>query len=366
MEVMHVSKCILFCFLFFCSFKHGDGSDSKRLSMLEKVRDRSPSGLIPFSIEEFQDVVEAAPRSYSLFVMFSADSSLCQPCAATKRIIAMIAKEYYSLPSSKSSSKPVFFAVVNIKTTDQQFLMRYGLRHVPVIYHFGSGKYKKHPKQLEEGSADNYQLRAGLSANTLREFINSRCGSRLRVVRGNYQIPFVETVHMFMPFILFGLLAVSAVVVYTGAYKSPLLWFAVVMLIYIFSVGGGHYSWIHKTPLAVVNEHGMTEYIARGSRSQYVAEGFFVSATCVSISILVILVQELPSVIPSKHGQRAAGLFFLFLTSVAIMFLLTLYHHVSLQFSNICGHACITHLHCIALTAFTFDDTEDAAISPIQ
>ncbi|PXF48881.1 putative dolichyl-diphosphooligosaccharide--protein glycosyltransferase subunit 3 [Gracilariopsis chorda] len=323
---MHVSKRILLCFLFICSFKHGAGSDSKRLAQLERRRDRSPSGLIPFNIEEFQDVVEAAPRSYSLFVMFSADSSLCQPCASTKRIIGMIAKEYYALPSSKSSSKPVFFAVVNVKTTDQEFLIRYGLRHVPVFYHFGRSKSKTYPKQLDERSADNYPVQAGLGANTLREFINSRCGSRLRVVRGNYQIPFVETVRMFKPFILFGVLAIAAVVVFTGAYKSPMLWFAVVMLIYIFSVGGGHYSWIHNSPLAVVNQHGVTEYIAGGSRSQYVAEGFFVSATCVSISILVILVQELPSVIPNKHGQTAAGLFFLFLTSVAITFLLTLYH----------------------------------------
>ncbi|CAN8072422.1 unnamed protein product [Agarophyton chilense] len=296
------------------------------LSKLERMKASSPSGLIKLSVDDFQQLVETSPRSYSLFVLFSADSNLCAPCGAITKRLSQITKDYYALPSSRTSSRPVFFSIVRVTMEDQVFLMRYGLRHVPVFYHFKAGKSRDYPRHISDQSSDNFPIQQiGYSTNAMKEFINSRSGSRLHIVRGNYQIPFVQTVKDLMPFILLTIAILAAGILATGAYKSPMLWFGIVVLIYIFSVGGGHYSWINNTPLANVNVNGEYEFISGGSRSQYVAEGFFVSAMCVSISILVILIQEMPSIIPNKSGQQVIGMVLSMMTGVAITALGLLY-----------------------------------------
>ncbi|KAI0560016.1 Oligosaccharyl transferase complex subunit OST3/OST6 [Gracilaria domingensis] len=328
MKTIHFTSVFL-SLVFIVSLQKGFAADSTRLSQLRSMQQSSPTGFINLSIDQFQDLVEVSSKPYSLFVLFSADSQLCAPCGAIKQRVSMIAKEYYSLPASKASSKPVFFAVVRVTMSDQEFLMRYGFRHVPIFYYFAAGNSREYPRQLSDQSPNFFPVQeVGYGQNAIKGFINNRCGSRLRIVRGNYQIPFVETVKHFRPFILLTAAMLAAGIVATGAYKSPMLWFGIVVLIYIFSVGGGHYSWINNTPLAAVNVNGEMEYMTAGSRSQYVAEGFFVSATCVSISILVILIQELPSVIPNKKGQTLTGMFLVMMTCIAITILVALYQVV--------------------------------------
>lgn len=301
-------------------------SDGTRLSELTALQQSSRTNVVTLDIPTFKRYVEDAPRSYSLFAMFSADAKLCQPCATVKKSIQQVAQDYYALPKSKAAKQPIFFIEVRLTTSDQEFLMLYEIRHVPVVYRFPPGSSKAFPKALSDKSHDFYPLQqVGIGVNTLKEFINARTRSKMPMPRTNYQIPFVETVRMFMPLIIILVVAFASIAIFTGAYKNPMLWFGLVCLVYIFSVGGGHYSWIHKSPLAVVDKNGYTQYIASGSRSQYVAEGFFVSATCVSISALVILIQELPSVLPHKGGQTVVGSVLVFLTFFAIYTLLVLY-----------------------------------------
>lgn len=301
-------------------------SDSSRLSELQSMKHSASSRLLKFTIDTFEKYIESAPRSYSIFVLFTADPSMCKPCVPMRAQLEKVAKDYEKLPDKKKSSKPVFFAEIRISPNDQNFLGKYAIRHVPIFYAFRTGSSRTYPKAIEDKSPDNYPTQeVGIQANQMKNFVNARTGARFAIVRGGYQIPFVQTVRAFMPVILMivGLSALLAVV--TEAYKNPMFWFGLVMLVYIFSVGGGHYSWIHNQPLAVVNKDGITEYIAGGSRSQYVAEGFFVSATCVSISVLVILLQELPSVLPDKGGQTVVGLGMVMMTMLAIMALLVMY-----------------------------------------
>lgn len=304
-------------------------SDSERLQDLSVTAKSSNGFLISASISKFRSYVEVVPRSYSLVVMFSADQSFCQPCGQMREQLRLVSKEYNSVPNRKSGKQPTFFAEVKLSASDQSFLATYGIRHVPILYHFPSGKSKQFPKVLGDKSSDYFNLQQlGFSANLMKQFVNERTGSQMRVVRGGYEISFVQTVRQLMPYI-FALLGIGVgIVLYTGVYKSPMLWFAVVVVVYIFSVGGGHYSWIHNTPLAVVDKNGRMQYIASGSRSQYVAEGFFVSLTCVCISGLVIAIQELPSVIPQKSGQTAVGLSMFLMTFGAIGALLLLYQTV--------------------------------------
>jgi len=277
-----------------------------------------------------------APRSYSMFVLFTADSSLCRPCGVVRAQLEKVVKEYYRVPERQRSSKPVYFAELKISPSDQEFLQQYDIKHVPLLYYFASGKSQRFPSGLRMSSPDNFNIEeSGFGPNQLKEFVNSRSGSRMNVVRGGYQIPFVQPVRAFMPIILGSVFFFASVAVTTGLYKKPMTWYALVVLVYIFSVGGGHFSWITNAPLVVVNRDGAYEFIAGGSRSQYVAEGFFVSATCVGISVLAILIQELPKVLPQKGAQTIVGLGMVAMMITFIVALLILYHFVSYRLPDV-------------------------------
>lgn len=315
----------------FYEYVRAASSDSQHLKLLQTKSKSSSTRLAKLSISEFRSVIESAPRSYSLFVLFSAEPSVCQPCSHMRKEFEEVSKGYSSLSSRESAKSPVFFVEVKLSSSDSDFLTAYDIRHVPILYYFSSGK-SSYPKPLADGSPNSFNLaQNGYDANTLKQFVNQRTGAKMHVVRGGYEIPFVQTVRNGLPYISTALGFGAALAVYTGAYKSPMLWFGVVVIVYIFSVGGGHYSWIHNTPLAVVDKNGHFQYIAGGSRSQYVAEGFFVSFTCVCISGLVILIQELPSVLSQKSAQTAVGMAMVLMTICAIFALLLVYQFVSVH-----------------------------------
>lgn len=305
-------------------------SDNERLDRLQEVQQSKSSKLLTLSLETFRKYIEAAPRSYSMFVLFVAEANYCQMCQPMRAQWTNVAREYAALSSRQKASKPVFFAELKISPSDRQFLEQYHIEHVPILYYFPAGKSRRFPAPLLESSPDNYNAQQlGISANQLKDFVNKRCGSKMKVIKGGYQIPFVEPVKAWMPVILTFVALCAAIAVYSGLYKNPMMWYSLVVLVYIFSVGGGHYSWIHQSPLAAVNQNGFYEFIAGGARSQFVAEGFFVSATCVGISVLVILIQQLPKVIPEKSVQTGVGLLMVGMTIVLIVALLSLYTMVS-------------------------------------
>lgn len=326
-------------------------SDKQRLANLESVRSSKRSNMLKLNIDSFRKYIEAAPRSYSLIVMFSADPSMCRPCEMMRRQLESVAAEYYALPENRRGSTPVYFAELKVALTDQAFLGEYSVTHVPILYHFAAGKAKSYPSKLKHKSINSYDIQGkGIGINQVKQFVNERVGSKLKVVIGGYTIPFVDTVRAVMPIIVLACAAFGAFVAYKGLYKQPMLWFALVMAVYIFSVGGGHFSWIHKVPLAAVNVNGQMEFIASGSRSQYVAEGFFVSVTCVCISALILLIQELPTAIPNKSGQTVAGLILAFMTYVAIAALLVMYYFVSAS----CGLVALFNIAMHSLLAQVF------------
>lgn len=309
-------------------------SDADRLAELQAKSKSGRGNVIKAPVSSLRSYLEAAPRSYNLVVMFTADANVCQPCKKVSDQFRIVSSDYNSANARSKSANPTFFLEVILSSSEQAFLSAYRIQAIPIIYQFGAGKSKSYPRPLSDTSPDSFNLaQVGYHANAIKAFVNDRTGSRMHVVRGGYEIPFVQTVRKLKPYIIVCAAIATLICGLTGAYKNPMLWFGLVVLVYIFSVGGGHYSWIHNTPLVVVDKGGRMQYIAGGSRSQYVAEGFFVSFTCVCISGLVIAIQELPSYLPSKSGQTAVGSMMFFLTVGAIGALLTLYQMVSFLFS---------------------------------
>lgn len=311
-------------------------TDAERVAKLSKVVASKESGMLSFSIETFMKYIEAPGRSFSAFVFFTADGSICQPCPQMQHAVSKVAQEYRNLPKSQRANRPVFFASLKLSGADQEFLQRYGIDKVPVLYHFNPRS--QYPTQLE--GPDAYQVVSlGLGVNNIRQFVNARVGSQFRIVRSNYDVPFVSTVRKWRPMLIAAFVLGAVAVIRAHLYASPMFWFVTVVAVYIFSVGGGHFSWIHDTPLFRVNRDGLPEFFAGGARTQFVAEGFLVSIACVMISAFVILIQEMPHFIDNKSLQGAGGITLTLMIYFLISMLMALYHTVCCCFYPVahCG-----------------------------
>jgi len=321
-------------------------------------------GLITLTKGTFRKYIEgSSTRDYSLFVYFTADSSICQPCAAMQSEVDRVSREFHA-SGGAGKKKSVYFAALKLSTADQDFLAAYQIQRVPLFYYFNTNT--RYPRAIgDAGDRNMYDVaHNGMASNAIKAFVNARSGSSMRVIRGNYAVPFRAAVNSLKP-LIGGVLAVAlAGVLRTGIWRNNFFWFGILVFIYIFSVGGGHFSWIHDTPIYKVNQHGVPEFIAGGARSQYVAEGFFVSVTCVSISALIILVQEMPKFVPSGSTQSLIGISLSACTFFAISALLALYHQVSFTYPT------FFHPHLFiwppALLTHFFNCTENARIFGIQ
>jgi hypothetical protein len=301
-------------------------SDSERVATLDQVSRGKRDGVLSLNAASFRKYVETSPRSYSLLVLFVADASICKPCAPMRTEFGRAAAEYAKLSTSRQARHPVFFAELKLSLDDRSFLSDYGIEHVPILHRFGPGKSKPYPGVLSSFAGEGLAIeQAGFSLNAIKRFVNSRVRSRLPVVRGDYQIPFASTVRTMMPLIVTAAAAGAALAVFLGWVRRPMFWFGCCVVVYMYSVGGGHYTWINNSPFAVVNADGVPQYVSEGSRNQYVAEGMFVSLTCSAISAIVILINELPHVFSAKNGQTAVGLVLACVVFACITTLLSLY-----------------------------------------
>lgn len=320
------SLACLFVVLAVC-YVSAEPTDSERISKLDEVRRGKRDGVLSLNIGHFRKYIESSPRSYSIVVLFIADSTICKPCGPMRHQLGKIAAEYYSLPKRGQSSKPLYFASISIGMQDREFLADYGIEHVPILYHFGAGKSKKFPRKLDtRSSGDSYQVeQEGIGANGMKRFVNDRTGSKLKAIRGDYSIQFAPVVRKMMPMIALAVMSFVFVAALMGWYKQPLFWFVCCLVVYMYSVGGGHYTWINNSPFARVNGDGIVHYIAEGSRNQYVAEGMFVAATCGALTAIAISLNELPRVLPNKAAQNLIGLTLAATGFVCIGLLLSLY-----------------------------------------
>lgn len=323
-SVQRLILCLFICVLLFHPIQ--SISDTDRLDQLNAASQRSSIGVITLTESSFRKYVESTPRGYSLFVLLTADARLCKACPTLKQILGRIAKEYNTLPSKKQGSYPVFFAALELSQESESIMTDYGVSTVPILYHFAAGKTKKYPSQLR--SSDQYD--GGLHINPIKTFINRKAGSKFRVVRGGYTIPFAPFVRAAVPLITVLFAALGLCVVTWNLYLSPYFWLTVVVGVYMFSLGGGHFSWIHNTPWAVVSQEGVFNWIEQGSsRSQYVAEGFCFAVLCVSIAAIILIIQELPKYVESKSTQRALGWPLIIILYLLVLVLYSLYEFKS-------------------------------------
>lgn len=301
-------------------------SDSDRVAKLEDVRRGKRDGLLVLNSDSFRKYIEPPLRSYSVMVLMTADPSICKVCAHMKREFTTLAADYYKLPSRLQARHPVFFAELKLSLQNQELLTDYGIEHVPILHHFGPAKAKQFPGKISGFAQNGYEIeKKGVSVNSLKDFVNGQTGARFSVTRGSYEIPFASSVRSMMPGIVTGVALFAATSAYLGWVQQPMFWFGICVMVYLYSLGGGHYTWINNSAFAVVDANGATRYVAEGSRNQHVAEGMLVSLACTVISAVLIVAIELPHLVRSKGGQTIFGLTLAVLVSICITMLLGLY-----------------------------------------
>lgn len=309
----------------------GTAAAEERSTALERERSAAPDGVLSLSAPSLRAYVEGgAPRAYALFVLFVvADADKCAPCAPMRAALGRAAAQYHALPRRDRAPHPVFFAEMRLALDNRALLQDYAIEHVPILFHFAPSAAggPTFPRPLSSLSREGYPIeQLGVSANAIKSFVNRKTGARLQVMRGDYQIPFASSVRAMMPALLFAAAALAAVAVFLGWVYSPMFWFTLCVLVYLYSVGGGHYTWINNTPFAVVDSNGRSQYVSEGSRNQYAAEGMFVSLTCSAISAIVIGINELPRLLVPGHKQTTVGFVLIAVVFVSTCTLLGLYN----------------------------------------
>jgi hypothetical protein len=335
LSVMQIRRPFLFVLFLLHAFAvcAGEAGDASRLSKLDAVRENKRDKVLALTTSSFRKYIEVSPRSYTLIVLLTADKSICKPCAAMRRNFGQVATEYYNAPKKQQASHEVYFAELKVSVNDQGFLKDYSIQHVPMLYHFSRGSRNVYPKALESGPDNLNVEEMGSGMNAMKSFLNDRTRSRLRVMRTDYKIPFVPYMRAFLPFIIGLATCIGVIALSLGWTNKPFFWFMCCVIVYMYSVGGGHFSWIHDVPFAVVNSEGKTDIIANGSRSQYAAEGLIVSILCSLISAFIIMLNELPSYVSDTNAQTATGLLIACLTSALVTLLLSLHDVRTTYFS---------------------------------
>ena len=260
--------------------------------------------LMALDVELLVRVLSISPRPFSLVITLLADG--CAACDEAAKLLHESAKAFASGPPSARPSTPVVFGAVTVSSSDKSFLATTGITHVPKVYHLSPSV--KWPVVMAGGPND-LPAKSELTQAGVRGWLNSVLGSRLAVRRSNYAVPFVPVIKALSPLLGAAGIAGAAAVGWTGAWRSPWLYFAMLMGVYTFSLAGGHYAWIHNVPWAVVDANGVTRYVADGNRAQYGAEGVATATGCVLMGGLWVVVHELPSWLGQGAGSlsRAAS-----------------------------------------------------------
>lgn len=274
-------------------------------SLQSKARAVAPQ-LLPLDSPTLMRALAISPRPFSLVITLLADG--CVACDAAAKILVSASKELGAAPAGARPRTPVLFGGVTVSSADAEFLSATRVTHVPKVFHLSPTVVwpvvmQGGPDDLPSGGG------AGLTDAAVRGWLNGRLGTRLSLPRSSYAIPFVPVLKAFAPLAAAAAVAAAVAVGWTGAWRSPWLYFACLLGVYAFSLAGGHYAWIHGVPWAVVDAAGVTRYVADGSRAQYGAEGVATATGCVLMGGLWVVVHELPAWLGEGGGalSRAAS-----------------------------------------------------------
>jgi len=241
--------------------KEGAGALHEKVEQLMELSAKRP--VIKLNGNKFRDYVKAAPRNYSIVVMFTAlqASRSCAICKQASDEYQLVANSYRY---SQFFSNKLFFAMVDFdEGTDVFQAMK--LNTAPVFMHFpAKGKSKK---------ADNMDLqRVGFSAEAIAKWIGERTEMNIRVFRPpNY----TGTVALLMLFAMVGGLFYLRRNNLEFLYNKT-AWSLLAMFFVFAMTSGQMWNHIRGPPFVNKGRDGGVAYIHNSSQGQFVLETYFV------------------------------------------------------------------------------------------
>jgi len=236
--------------------------------------------VIRMNTDKFRDLIKAAPRNYSVVVMFTALAAQrqCAICKMAHDEFQIVANSYHY--SHMGSSKALFFAMVDFDEGFDVFQMM-KLNTAPVFMHFPS---KGKPKRVDTMDIQ----RVGFAAEVIGKWIIERTEIEIRVFRP----PSYSGV---MTLIL--LVGLGGGLLYLRRNNLEFLynrtsWGILAILFSLAMVSGQMWNHIRSPPFVHKNNQGQVAYVHGSSQGQFVLETYIIALFNGSVVVGMLLLNE--------------------------------------------------------------------------
>jgi len=287
------------------------------IDQMTKFSDRDQSAMVALKLEHFFQIADISKREFELFVMFSGGPE-CQPCEAVKELFAPAARKIRELrKAGHAKAKNTFFVVVEMSRKDisSSKIAQYGIEYAPYTV-FVSKRMPLPPRggQFPESAVFNLRHYAQIgmpTEDTMAEWASSVSGLPLSTVSrfspkffGISHAPSVYEIYFKLQPVLFVIVAVvTFCAIWFGWYRSILLYYSLLLVLFAASTSGMFYTIINGAPFALYRG-GKWDLVQSGVRSMYAGEGWFASVSYIATGLLLLLAVEGPPTALVRRVQR--------------------------------------------------------------
>uniref|UniRef100_A0A336MBG5 CSON013742 protein n=1 Tax=Culicoides sonorensis TaxID=179676 RepID=A0A336MBG5_CULSO len=288
---------IFFIFVLVAAISFYASGQKTKSALSEKVQAmldmNAKKSILRFNGQKFKDYVKAAPRNYSVIVMFTAlqPARQCQICRHAHDEYQIVANSYrYSM----TYSNKLFFVMVDFDEGSDIF-QALRLNTAPVFMHFPA---KGKPK----GSDTMDIQRVGISADVIAKWVQERTDIQIRVFRPpNYS----------------GTIALLLLVSFAGGFlylrrnnldflQNKQMW-AMIAVVFCFAmISGQMWNHIRGPPFIQKSQNGGVAYIHSSSQGQLVFETYIVFFLNALVVVGMILLTECGQQSDKRKGKIMA------------------------------------------------------------
>ena len=263
-----------------------------------QIMARDNSGVVPFNVKSFEELVLGQGRTYFTVVLFlpNVTHEKCHLCVETsegfKRVAEIFRKggcEATGLNSLGHGMRPVFFGVVQLTEETKQIFKQFSVGLMAQIMVIGKDglEFKSQKWRLNRHNIWEIVPSSTFDNQKLINFINERTGREIK-----YSENMEDTLYkicLIVPVLILGGLAVYLLY---DLILSPAVWFIVTLAIYFVCISGivfvkyNKFSWIGWAD-------GAEEYICRDASMQYGIEGYLMSAFMCSGGLGLVILNSL-------------------------------------------------------------------------
>ncbi|KAK9133518.1 hypothetical protein Scep_013046 [Stephania cephalantha] len=262
--------------------------DAERVSELLSLQSQSPSGVIRLTDQTLARFLTSHPspsRSYSLLIFFDALQLHDKPelhLQSLRSQFSLLSKSFLSNNLRTPSQSKLFFCDIEFKHSQSSFAL-FGVNSLPHVR-----LVSPHVLNPQDSDAID-QADFSRLLDSMPDFIESRTGlsvgpiHRPPVLSRTQLSCVVAVVLVAAPFLVKRVLDGNTLL------HNPLLWMAMSVFVYFFSVSGAMHNIIRKMPMFMAdrNDPSRLVFFYQGSGMQLGAEGFAVGFLYTIVGLLL-------------------------------------------------------------------------------